>query len=58
VGGRPEWAQYLLAANEAPNLEKRLLPPPSTEEEWEGWLLYFLIVRILRLCDGLSQEEE
>jgi CRISPR-associated endonuclease/helicase Cas3 len=57
VGGRPEWAQYLLTANEAPNLEKRLLPPPSTEEEWEGWLLYFLIVRILRLCDGLSQEE-
>ncbi len=58
VGGQPEWAQYLLAANEAPNLEKRLLPPPSTAEEWEGWLLYFLIVRILRLCDGLSQEEE
>jgi len=58
VGGRREWAQYLLAANEAPNLEKRLLPPPSTAEEWEGWMLYFLIVRVLRLCDGLSQEEE
>ncbi|WP_448595886.1 DEAD/DEAH box helicase [Thermoflexus hugenholtzii] len=58
VGGRPEWADYLLAANEAPNLEKRLLPPPSTAEEWEGWLLYFLIVRVLRLCDELSQEEE
>jgi len=58
VGGRPEWAQYLLAANEAPYLEKWLLSPPSTAEEWEGWLLYFLIVRILRLCDGLSQEEE
>jgi len=55
VGGQPEWAQWLLAENEAPNLEKRLLPPPPP---WGGWLFYFIIVRILRLCDGLSQEEE
>ena len=58
AGGLPEWAQWLLMENQAPNLEKRILSSPSTEEEWEGWLLYFLIVRILRLCDGLSQEEE
>lgn len=48
-----EWAQWLITETEAPNLEKRLLPPPPP---WDGWLLYFLIVRILRLCDGLSQE--
>lgn len=46
------WAQWLIANNEAPNLEKRLL---NSESSWDGWLLYFLIVRILRLCDGLSQ---
>ena len=55
VGGQLEWAQWLLTENEAPNLEKRLLPPPPP---WDGWLFYFIIVRILRLCDGLSQEEE
>ncbi len=52
------WAQGLMPESEAPNLEKRLLPPPSSEEEWLGWMLYFVLVRILRLCDGLSQEEE
>jgi hypothetical protein len=45
----------LLTENEAPNLGKRLLPSPPP---WDGWLLYFIIVRILRLCDELSQEEE
>lgn len=48
------WAQWLITKSEAPYLEKRLLAPPPP---WDGWLLYFLIVRILRLCDGLSQEE-
>lgn len=48
-----EWAQWLITDHEAPNLEKRLLFPPPP---WDGWLLYFLIVRILRLCDILSQE--
>lgn len=47
------WAQWLIAESETPNLEKRLL---NEESSWEGWLLYFLIVRTLRLCDGLSQE--
>lgn len=50
-----QWAQWLMTGNEALNLEKRLLLPPPP---WDGWLLYFIIVRILRLCDGLSQEEE
>jgi len=48
------WAEWLITDNEAPNLEKRLL---NAESPWEGWLFYFIIVRILRLCDGLSQEE-
>jgi CRISPR-associated endonuclease/helicase Cas3 len=52
------WAQRLITENEAPNLERRLLSPPLSEEEWEGWWLYFVLVRILRLCDGLSQKEE
>ncbi len=56
VGGAPwrEWAQWLMTEKKTPNLEKRLLSPPPP---WDGWLLYFLIVRILRLCDMLSQEE-
>ncbi|MGC8947290.1 MAG: DEAD/DEAH box helicase [Anaerolineae bacterium] len=53
-----DWTQWLITECEAPSLEKRLLPPPSSEEEWQGWMLYFVLVRILRLCDGLSQEEE
>jgi len=48
-----EWAQWLMTEQEAPNLERRLLCPTPP---WDGWLLYFVIVRILRLCDGLSQE--
>lgn len=50
-----EWAQWLIAENEGPVLEKWLLPPPPP---WDGWPLYFVLVRVLRLCDGLSQEEE
>lgn len=49
-----DWAQKLIPEHEAPNLGKRLLPPSSG---WDAWLLYFIIVRMLRLCDGLSQEE-
>ncbi|RLC60018.1 MAG: hypothetical protein DRI80_11570, partial [Chloroflexota bacterium] len=52
-----EWARWLIPEHEAPNLEKRLLSPPP-DESWVAWLLYFTIVRILRLCDWLSQEEE
>ncbi len=48
------WAQWLITEKEAPNLEKHLLAPPPP---WDGWLRYFVIVRILRLCDRLSQEE-
>jgi CRISPR-associated endonuclease/helicase Cas3 len=50
------WAQWLISSSEGPNLKRRLLQP-GTEGGWENWLLYFTIVRYLRLCDGLSQEE-
>ncbi|MBC7226538.1 MAG: CRISPR-associated endonuclease Cas3'' [Thermoflexales bacterium] len=52
------WSGWLITEHEAPNLENRLLPSPSSRDTWEGWLLYFVLVRTLRLCDGLSQEEE
>jgi CRISPR-associated endonuclease/helicase Cas3 len=49
------WAQWLITAQECPNLEARLLPAPP-EGHWSWWFVYFTLVRILRLCDGLSQE--
>lgn len=50
------WAQWLRQEEEAPHVRKHLpLAPP--EGDWAWWFQYFLIVRILRLCDGLSQEE-
>ena len=56
--GRAEWrkwAEWLIQASEAPNLQKHLLRP-WPEDSWADWLMYFAIVRYLRLCDGLSQE--
>lgn len=50
------WALWLRQADEAPNL-RRHLPQPPPEGDWSWWFQYFIIVRILRLCDGLSQEE-
>ncbi len=50
------WAEWLIPSSEGPSLEKRLLKP-WPEDSWEDWLLYFVIVRYLRLCDGGSQEE-
>lgn len=51
------WAEHLVKkVDTPPNLEKRLLESPP-EEHWNWWFLYFILVRILRLCDGLSQEE-
>jgi CRISPR-associated endonuclease/helicase Cas3 len=50
-----EWVQWLITEQEAPDLGKRLLPPPPP---WQGWLFYFILARILRLCDGMSQELE
>ncbi len=57
VGGEDwrAWARWLMTQNDTPNLERRLLPPPPP---WDPWLLYFVLVRILRLCDRFSQEEE
>jgi CRISPR-associated endonuclease/helicase Cas3 len=39
------------------DLRRYLLEPPP-EGHWAWWFQYFIIVRILRLCDGYSQEEE
>jgi CRISPR-associated endonuclease/helicase Cas3 len=50
------WAEWLIPSSEGPSLEGRLLQP-WPDNSWEDWLLYFIIVRYLRLCDGGSQEE-
>ncbi|MCS7222785.1 MAG: DEAD/DEAH box helicase [Anaerolineae bacterium] len=51
-----EWARWLRSAEEAPNVRKHL-PEAPPDGDWAWWFQYFIIVRILRLCDGLSQEE-
>ena len=51
-----EWARWLRTGEEAPNVRK-YLPEAPPEGDWAWWFQYFIIVRILRLCDGLSQEE-
>lgn len=43
--------------NEADLENEGLFLPVPSEERWEWWLVYFALVRILRLCDGQSQEE-
>lgn len=50
------WAQWLRPGEEAPHL-RRYLPTAPSEGDWSWWFQYFIIVRTLRLCDGLSQEE-
>ncbi len=50
------WAQWLRTGEEAPHVRKHL-PAAPPEGDWSWWFLYFVIVRALRLCDGLSQEE-
>lgn len=51
-----EWARWLRSGEEAPNVRKHL-PEAPPDGDWAWWFQYFIIVRILRLCDGLSQEE-
>lgn len=51
-----EWACQLRTDEKAPNLARYLLEAPP-DANWAWWFQYFIIVRILRLCDGLSQEE-
>ncbi len=50
------WQQWLrMVSKSEPDIQKRLIPtPPGVDYLW--WWLYFVIVRNLRLCDGLSQE--
>ncbi|GIV84809.1 MAG: CRISPR-associated helicase/endonuclease Cas3 [Candidatus Roseilinea sp.] len=50
-----DWAQWLRPGEEAPNVGKHL-PEAPPDGDWAWWFQYFVIVRILRLCDGLSQE--
>ncbi len=47
-------AAELLLAAPATSLERQMLQLPP-ESDWDWWLLYFLIVRALRLADGKSQ---
>lgn len=51
--GFPPPTANLIAAKPATNLDQVLIKP----EEFRQILLYFWIVRMLRLCDGISQEE-
>jgi CRISPR-associated endonuclease/helicase Cas3 len=54
VGEEADWSQWLIEQADAPVLSKRLLK--VHDHPWQWWLLYFLIVRALRLADGRSQE--
>ena len=54
------WAEHLRPASDAPDLAAWLLEwpePRETDELWWGWWLYFLLVRNLRLLDGMAVEE-
>ncbi len=48
-------SNLLLMEQEAPFLEKYLLPFPP-DVPLMAWFWYFIIVRVLRLCDAYSQE--
>ena len=55
VAGCPtDWADvFKRDLSSPPPLDRFLL----REGEWQWWLVYFLIVRAIRLTDGKSQEE-
>jgi CRISPR-associated endonuclease/helicase Cas3 len=59
IGGQTwqDWSKFLRdSPNEEPDIQKRLLESyPDSPLIW--WWFYFLIVRNLRLCDGMSQEK-
>ncbi len=50
-----ELSASLIMAQEAPLLERYLLPLPP-EAPLMAWFWYFVIVRVLRLCDAYAQE--
>ena len=55
-----EWARRLRLEADAPTPDRYLPypePGPQDPEWWAVWL-YFLLVRILRLTDGLSQQAQ
>ncbi len=52
-----EWSDHLVPRASAPDLAQYLLEPPweqPDDEVWWGWWLYFVLVRPLRLTDGLA----
>lgn len=51
--GFPPPTTSLIATKPATNLDQVLIKPG----EFRQMLLYFWIVRMLRLCDGISQED-
>ena len=51
-----DWASSLIMGQEAPLLKKWLLTTPP-DHPWGWWLVYFLIVRTVRLADVKSQKE-
>ncbi|HEY65289.1 MAG TPA: DEAD/DEAH box helicase [Caldilineae bacterium] len=51
------WADWLVPQLREPvELEGRAFLGYPPEEHWRWWFLYFVLARILRICDGLSQE--
>ncbi len=59
VGLPSEWAARLHPASKAPDLADYLLDwpePRGIDEVWWGWWLYFLLVRHLRIADGMAVE--
>ena len=53
------WADWLVPQLRTPvDLEGRAFLGYPPEEHWRWWFLYFILARILRICDGLSQEAE
>jgi CRISPR-associated endonuclease/helicase Cas3 len=53
---KDEWVAQVRVEAPALDLRQCLLKPPP-EHPWAWWFQYFIIVRILRLSDGYSQEE-
>ena len=58
AAGEEDWRQWVQWKRDSPDEEpdvQRFLIPPYAESPLSWWL-YFIVVRNLRLCDGLSQE--
>jgi CRISPR-associated endonuclease/helicase Cas3 len=59
--GKPNWNEWATWLRDSPDKEPdilRRLISPYPDDPLFCWWLYFILVRNLRLCDGLSQEQE